>query len=104
MKRNAFKMQLKPGFEKEYKKRHNEIWPDLELELKNAGISNYSIFLDHETLTLYAVQELSDDNSSDELPNTDIVKKWWKYMGDIMETNSDNSPIASPLEQVFHLD
>lgn len=104
MKRNAFKMQLKPGFEEEYKKRHDEIWPDLEQQLKNAGISNYSIFLDQETLTLYAVQELSDNNNADELPNTEIVKKWWRYMADIMETNSDNSPIAIPLVEVFHID
>lgn len=104
MKRNAFKMQLKPGFEKEYKKRHDEIWPDLEQQLKRAGISNYSIFLDQETLTLYAVQELSDKNAADELPNTEIVKKWWEYMADIMETNPDNSPISRPLLEVFHFD
>lgn len=104
MKRNAFKMQLKPGFEREYKKRHDEIWPDLEQQLKRAGISNYSIFLDQETLTLYAVQELSDNNTADELPNTEIVKKWWEYMADIMETNPDNSPIARTLLEVFHFD
>jgi L-rhamnose mutarotase len=104
MKRNAFKVQLKPGFEREYKKRHDEIWPDLEQQLKRAGISNYSIFLDQETLTLYAVQELSDNNTADELPNTEIVKKWWEYMADIMETNPDNSPIARPLLEVFHFD
>jgi L-rhamnose mutarotase len=104
MKRNAFKMKLKPGFEKEYKKRHDEIWSDLQQQLKHAGISNYSIFLDQETLTLYAVQELSENNTADDLPNTEIVKKWWQYMADIMETNPDNSPIASSLLEVFHID
>ena len=104
MKRNAFKMQLKPGFEKEYKKRHDEIWSDLEQQLNHAGISNYSIFLDQETLTLYAVQELSENNTADELPNTEIVRKWWQYMADIMETNPDNSPITSSLLEVFHID
>ena len=62
MQRVAFKMQLKPGFENEYKKRHDEIWPELSQALSDAGISDYSIFLDEESLTLFAVQKLSADN------------------------------------------
>ena len=104
MLRNAFKMQLKPGFEAEYKKRHDEIWPELSKRLIDAGISDYSIFLDEETLTLFAVQKLTDDNQADQLPGTDIVKKWWAYMADIMDTNPDNSPVAKPLKEVFHMD
>lgn len=97
-------MQLKPGFEDEYKRRHDEIWPELEQQLKEAGIANYSIFLDPDTLALFAVQELFDDNIADQLPDTEIVKKWWAYMADIMETNPDNSPVAIPLGEVFHID
>ena len=100
--RNAFKMKLKPGFEAEYQKRHDEIWPDLAAELTRAGISDYSIFLDAETLTLFAVQKLTDDNSADALPGTEIVKKWWAYMADIMDTNLDHSPVCAPLTEVFH--
>jgi L-rhamnose mutarotase len=66
--RNAFKMKLKAGFEAEYKKRHDEIWPELSAELSSAGVSDYSIFLDEETLTLFAVQKLSDDHTADQLP------------------------------------
>lgn len=95
MLRNAFKMKLKPGFEAEYKKRHDEIWPELAEALREAGVSDYSIFLDEETLTLFAVQKLSHDNTADALPQTDIVKKWWAYMADIMETNPDNSPVCA---------
>ncbi|MBT5815979.1 MAG: L-rhamnose mutarotase [Opitutales bacterium] len=104
MMRNAFKMKLKAGFEVEYKKRHDEIWPELSAELSSAGVSDYSIFLDEETLTLSAVQKLSDNHTSDQLPRTEIVKKWWAYMGDIMETNPDNSPVCIPLQEVFHAD
>jgi len=102
--RNAFKMKLKPGFEAEYEKRHDEIWPDLAAELTRAGISDYSIFLDPETLTLFAVQKLTDDNTADALPETEIVKKWWAYMADIMDTNPDSSPVCEPLVEVFHQD
>jgi len=104
MQRNAFTMKLKPGYEAEYKKRHDEIWPELAKELSKAGVSDYSIFLDEETLTLFAVQKLSDDNTADDLPQTGIVKKWWAYMADIMDTNPDNSPVCIPLREVFHQD
>lgn len=102
--RNAFKMQLKPGNVAEYKKRHDEIWPELSRELRAAGISDYSIFLDEETLTLFAVQKLSDKNSAAELPNSPIVRKWWNFMSPLMEVNPDNSPVENPLREVFHLD
>jgi L-rhamnose mutarotase len=102
--RNAFKMKLKKGFEMEYKKRHDEIWPELASLLSESGIQDYSIFLDEETLILFAVQKLSPDFDQAFLPNHPIVKKWWKYMGDIMETNPDNSPLSASLLEVFHLD
>ena len=102
--RNAFKMKLKPGFEAEYKKRHDEIWPELAKLLSETGIQDYSIFLDEETLILFAVQKISPGFDQKYLPNHPIVKRWWEYMSDIMETNPDNSPIAFSLKEVFHLD
>ena len=103
MQRNAFTMKLKPGYEAEYKKRHDEIWPELSAELSKAGVSDYSIFLDEETLTLFAVQKLADDHTSDQLPQTEIVKKWWAYMADIMQTRPDNEPVVWPLNRLFHM-
>ena len=102
MQKLAYKMKLKPGFEAEYKKRHDEIWPELSEELTAAGVYDYSIFLDEETLTLFAVQKVSDDNTASQLSQTAIVKKWWAYMADIMETNEDNSPKCSELKDVFY--
>jgi L-rhamnose mutarotase len=102
--RNAFKMKLKQGFEEEYKKRHEEIWPELAALLSETGIQDYSIFLDEETLILFAVQKISPEFDHNYLPNHLIVKKWWAYMADIMETNPDNSPVAVSLKEVFHLD
>ncbi|SDL41727.1 L-rhamnose mutarotase [Pedobacter sp. ok626] len=103
MSKIAFKMKLKAGAKAEYKKRHDEIWPDLAALLKQNGVSDYSIFLDEETNTLFAVQQ-QDGASSQDLGTTAIVQKWWAYMADIMETNPDNSPVSVRLEQVFHLD
>ena len=75
--RNSFKMQLKPGNVAEYKRRHDEIWPELSRALSAAGVSDYSIFLDEETLTLFAVQKLTPNNTAAKLPNLPIVRKWW---------------------------
>lgn len=97
-------MKLKPGYEAEYKKRHDEIWPELAEALSKAGVSDYSIFLDEETLTLFAVQKLSEDNTADSLPEHPLVRKWWDYMADIMETHPDNAPVCHALAEVFHMD
>ncbi len=104
MKSVAFKMKLKPGFLTEYKKRHDEIWPALAEELINAGITDYSIFYDEETDALFAVQKQAENNTADLLPQTEIVRKWWKFMAEIMETNPDHSPVSLPLTEVFHQD
>jgi L-rhamnose mutarotase len=104
MTRLAFKMKLKPGAAAEYKKRHDELWPELAAELRAAGISDYSIFLDEETLTLFAVQKLDDKKSANDLPNSPIVRKWWNYLSPLMEMDADNSPVAKKLTEVFHLD
>ncbi len=104
MNKIAFKMKLKPGFEKEYKKRHDEIWPELKELLSQNSVSDYTIFLDEETHLLFAVQKLNSDSSSQDLGTNPIVQKWWKYMSDIMETNPDLSPVSIPLKKVFHMD
>ena len=104
MTRKAFKMYLKRGFEAEYEKRHNEIWPELKILLKVAGIYDYSIFWDKETNILFAVQKNSGDGGSQDLGSTEVVKKWWAYMADIMETNPDNSPISTELPEVFYME
>jgi L-rhamnose mutarotase len=104
MRRAAFTMRLKPGFESEYRKRHDAIWPELSRALGEAGISDYSIFLDPETLTLFAVQKLSDDNTAHLLPHHPVVRQWWDHMADIMETHPDHTPVCLPLTEVFHMD
>jgi len=104
MKRFAFKMKLIPGCKEEYRKRHNEIWPELVELIRSTGVCDYSIFLDEATNTLFAVQKQSGEESSQDLGNNPVVMKWWAYMADIMETNPDHSPLTIPLEEVFYLE
>ena len=103
MTRISFKMKLHKGFEVEYQKRHDELWPELRQLLKSAGISEYSIFLDAETNILFGVLKAENPATLDNLPANPVMKKWWTYMKDIMETNPDNSPVSVPLKEVFYL-
>ena len=99
----AFTMKLKKGFEQEYKKRHDEIWPELSELLVKSGITEYAIYLDEASGTLFAVQKRVDNHTLDELPQTEIMKKWWAFMGDIMDTNPDNSPVVTNLSCVYRM-
>lgn len=99
----AFTMKLLPGNEEEYEKRHNEIWPELAGLLTKAGVLEYHIFLDKSTGTLFAFQNLEEQNQTNSLAEKAIMKKWWAFMGDIMETNPDQSPKVNRLEKVFSL-
>lgn len=102
--RLAFKMKLRNGQEAEYKKRHDELWPELKLLLRETGVSDYSIFLDESTGDLLGVLKVQDPILMDKLPLHPVMQKWWDFMKDIMDSNSDNSPVSISLKEVFHLD
>ena len=100
----GFKMKLFPGMEKEYKRRHEELWPEMRNMIHEHGGKNYSIFLDKETDTLFGYIEIENEEKWALSANSDICKRWWHYMADIMETNPDESPVSTDLAQMFHLD
>ena len=99
----AFRMNLFPGRAAEYRKRHDEIFPDLVVALKAAGVSDYSIWLDPEANHLFGTLTLADGGSLDGLPETEVVKRWWAHMADLMATDADNVPVQIPLKRVFYL-
>lgn len=99
----AFRMQLIKGNEAEYKKRHDEIWPELADLLKKTGIQEYYIFLDEVTLALFAFQKLGAGADTSGLASLPIMKKWWDYMADLMEVNPDNSPKVVACPEIFRL-
>jgi len=103
MQRIAIKMKLFEGCAEEYKRRHDVLWPELENLLKDTGIKEYSIFLDEETNDLFGYLTIDDERKLDELPKHPVMKKWWSYMQDIMESNPDHSPVSVTLKEVFYL-
>ncbi|MFV2068879.1 MAG: L-rhamnose mutarotase [Pirellulales bacterium] len=102
--RRAFVMRLKKGCAREYKRRHDAIWPELTAELAAAGLFDYSIFLDEATGVLFAIQKLREDHTADQLVNCPVVQRWFDFMADILETEPDNTPRYSALQEMFHMD
>ncbi|MFZ7094046.1 L-rhamnose mutarotase [Primorskyibacter sp. 2E233] len=103
MHKYAFKMLLNPGSRAEYEARHDAIWPELVTLLKEAGVSDYSIYLDEETNILFGVLWRRDDHGMDDLPRHPVMQKWWAHMADIMQTKPDKEPVATALTPVFHM-
>jgi L-rhamnose mutarotase len=103
MSRIAFKMKLFPGYEAEYRRRHAAVWPELAALLKSVGVRDYSIFLDEETLLLFACLQIEDPERLNETRTHDIMWKWWDFMKDIMEVHPDTSPVTKPLQEVFYM-
>ena len=102
--RKAFTMKLNPGQAEEYEHRHNQLWPEMKDMIHEFGGSNYSIFLDPDSMILYAYIEIEDEERWSESADQAINRKWWDFMADIMVTNPDNSPVCKDLRCLFHLD
>ena len=100
----GFKMKLYPGMAEEYKRRHDALWPEMREMIHEYGGSDYSIFLDPETNVLFASIHVEDEQRWAESSETEICRKWWDYMADVMETNPDNSPVSIDLDLMFHLE
>ena len=103
MEKYAFRMSLNPGMEAEYRRRHDEIWPELVDLLKEAGVEDYSIHFDPESNALFGVLWRRKDHGMGDLPAHPVMQRWWAHMADVMATHPDNEPVAVPLVPMFHL-
>jgi L-rhamnose mutarotase len=102
--RKAFLMTLEAGNQAEYERRHQPIWAELQEVLKSHGVSNYSIFLHRQTEQLFAYAEIESEELWNRIAETEACRRWWAFMKDLMITNTDGSPVAVALDEVFHLD
>ena len=102
--RKAFVMSVNPGQEEEYEKRHNPIWPELEETLKSHGVTSYSIFLQPETRQLFAYAEIESEERWNAIAETDVCKRWWAHMKELMPSSTDGSPVSEELREVFHIE
>ncbi len=102
--RKAFVMSVNAGKEQEYERRHSPVWPEMEQTLKAHGVHNYSIFLLPQTRQLFAYVEIEDEKTWNAIAQTDVCRRWWAHMKDVMPSNPDNSPVSQELPEVFHME
>ena len=102
--RKAFRMAVHPDHHAEYERRHRPIWPELRDVLRQHGVRDYAIFLDERDGSLFAYAEVEDEARWDAIASTEVCRRWWAHMRDLMPTNADDSPRSVPLREVFHLD
>jgi len=101
--RKAFRMSVHKGQEEEYARRHNPIWQELAATLAAHGVTSYSIFLDRQTGDLFAYVEVESEERWDAIAATEVCRRWWRYMRDVMPSQPDGEPLSGPLAEVFHL-
>ena len=101
--RKAFKMSVHPGQHAEYARRHQPIWRELEETLLAHGVNRYSIFLDEQTSELFAYAEIESEERWQAIAQTEVCRRWWQHMHEIMPSHADHSPVSSELKEVFHL-
>ena len=106
MLRKAFVIQAQPGMAGEYQRRHNPIWPELEETLKRHGVANYSIFLREDTGELFGYLEVEDEARFQQIAESEVCQRWWRYMTEVLISESPESAKAKEdvLREVFHLD
>lgn len=102
--RKAFVMSVNPDSHVEYERRHNPIWQELQDVLHEHGVSNYSIFLEKDTNKLFGYAEIESEEKWQAIASTEVCRRWWAFMKDVMPSNPDNSPVSIELKEVFHLD
>jgi L-rhamnose mutarotase len=97
-------MSVNAGKEAEYERRHRPIWQELEETLVRHGVRSYSIFLDPATRDLFGYAEIDSEERWAAIAGTDVCRRWWRHMKEVMPANPDDSPVSSELREVFHID
>ena len=97
-------MAVHAGQEAEYERRHRPIWEELERVLLEHGVVTYSIYLDARTRDLFAYVEIEDEARWAAIARTDVCRRWWRHMQEIMPANADSSPASRELREVFHIE
>ena len=100
----AFKMRLEYGMGELFEEQHAKFWPEVEAEIHAYGGRNCTLFLDESTGYLFGTIEIDDEEKWAQIRDNAICQKWWDHIADTVKTNRDNTPVAQPLREVFHMD
>jgi len=98
--RKAFRMSVHPDQHAEYERRHRPIWRELAAVLIDHGVLSYSIYVDEATHDLFGYVEIEDEERWAAVADTDVCRRWWHSMKDVMPSRADGRPIACDLRQI----
>lgn len=104
MERFCFTFTIKPGAEVEYKRRHDEIWPEMIQALKDAGITNYTLFRRGLDIIAYAECHPDAKTAFGKVAETEVDARWSEWFGDVIERRFDETGEPMTAEEVWHLD
>lgn len=97
-------MAIHEGQAAEYVRRHQPIWAELRALLVANGIRSYSIYLDPATNDLFGYVECEDEARWAAIAESEICRRWWRHMREIMPATEDDRPVTRDLHEVFHLE
>ena len=104
MTRYCFTFEIRPGAEAEYKRRHDEIWPELVTVIEEAGVSNYSLFRRGTQVIAYCECEPDVATAFAKIGATDANRRWSEWFEDIIVALTDEDGNLFEAEEVWHLD
>ncbi len=104
MERLCFTFEIRPGTEAEYKKRHDEIWPELVEAITGAGLKNYTLFRRGTEIIAYVECEPSVEVAFAKLAPTEVNARWSKWFEDVIVSLTDEDGNLYRVEEVWHLD
>jgi L-rhamnose mutarotase len=104
MERLCFTFEIRPGAEAEYKKRHDEIWPELVEAIKDAGFANYSLFRRGTQVVAYCECHPDVATAFAKLGPSEVNVRWAKWFEDVIVSLTDENGELYRVEEVWHLD
>jgi L-rhamnose mutarotase len=102
--RTCFTFTIKPGTEREYKRRHDEIWPEMVAALRASGIRNYTLFLRGREVIAYAECEPDAETAFARMAATEVDRRWSRWFEEIIDRRFADDGTAMTVPEVWHLD
>ena len=104
MERLSFSFEIYPGQEDEYKRRHDEIWPELVEAIKDSGFANYSLFRREQTITAYVECHPDVATAFAALGHYEAGARWAEWFKDVIVSLVDGEGNLYRADEVWHLD
>jgi L-rhamnose mutarotase len=97
-------MEILPGREVEYERRHEQVWPELVAELRSAGVRNYTLFRRGTQVFAYAECEPDAETAFGKVGETEVNRRWAQWFTDVLAVHTEADGSLVEAKEVWHLD